>query len=307
MNECCYPAGANASLCRASVGDIAAPCAHDGAPYPEANKGIVRWSLVRLLACCVLVSAYLLTGCALQTPSSELKDKVTESDEPDAARRARVRLELASAYFSRGQMNVALDEVKLALAADPTLGPAFGLRGLIYGSMGDHALAEESFRRALQLNPRDVDTMQNFGWYLCQRQRYPEADRLFQDALASPLNDQVSRTLLTQGICMARAGDLDQAETTLKRAYEIDVGNPAIAVNLAEVHYRRGDFEAARFQMRRINAVREVSNAQTLWLAIRIENKLGNKQGIETLGKQLRDRFPQSREANALAAERFDD
>jgi type IV pilus assembly protein PilF len=263
--------------------------------------------LVRLLAFFALVSLYSLAGCALQAPSSELKDKVTESDEPDAARRARVRLELASAYFSRGQMNVALDEVKLALAADPTLGPAFGLRGLIYGSLGDHALAEESFRRALQLNPRDVDTMQNFGWYLCQRQRYPEADRLFQDALKSPLNDEVSRTLLTQGICMARGGDLEKAETTLKRAYEIDVGNPAIAVNLAEVHYRRGDYESARFQMRRINAVREASSAQTLWLAIRIENKLGNKQGIDTLGKQLRDRFPQSREASALAAERFDD
>lgn len=270
--------------------------------------GAARRLPARSLAGLGVLLAMLLAGCA-QTglPSSDLKDKITESDEPDAARRARVRLELASAYFGRGQMNVALDEVKLALASDPNLGPAFNLRGLIYGSMGEHALAEDSFRRALQINPRDVDTMQNFGWYLCQRQRYPEADGLFRQVLANPQNEAVSRTLLTQGICQAKAGDLEAAEATLQRAFEIDVGNASIAVNLAEVHYRRGDYERARFQMRRINAVREVSNAQTLWLAIRIENKLGNRQGIQALGKQLSERFPQSREANALAAERFDE
>lgn len=256
----------------------------------------------------LLLSVGFLAGCAQKgAGSSDLKDKVTESDEPDNARRARVRLELASAYFERGQMNVALDEVKLALAADPNLGPAFNLRGLIYGSMGEHALAEDSFRRALQINPRDVDTMQNWGWYLCQRQRHAEADNLFRQALVSPQNQQVSRTLLTQGICQARAGDLSAAEATLQRAFEIDAGNPSIAVNLAEVLYRRGDFERARFQMRRINAVREIANPQTLWLAMRIERKLGNAQGVATLGQQLRDRFPESPQAKLYASERFDD
>lgn len=269
-----------------------------------------RTAVHRLPGLALLIAA-LLAGCAQTgaptSSSSDLKDKVTESDEPDGARRARVRLELASAYFERGQMNVALDEVKLALAADPNLGPAFNLRGLIYGSMGEHALAEDSFRRALQINPRDVGSAQNFGWYLCQRQRYPEADALFRQALANPQNEQVSRSLLTQGICQAKAGDLDAAEATLQRAYEIDAGNPSIAVNLAEVYYRRGGYEQARFQMRRVNSVREIANAQTLWLAIRIENKLGNRQGVQTLGRQLSERFPESREAKALAAGRFDE
>jgi type IV pilus assembly protein PilF len=257
----------------------------------------------------VLAASLLLGACAQKGPGapSDLKDKVTESDEPDNARRARVRLELASAYFGRGQMNVALDEVKLALAADPNLGPAFNLRGLIYGSMGEHALAEDSFKRALQLNPRDVDTMQNYGWYMCQRQRYADADGLFRQALNSPQNQDVSRTLLTQGICQARAGDLPAAEATLQRAYEIDSGNASIAVNLAEVLFRRGDYERARFQMRRINAVREIANPQTLWLAMRIEHKLGNAQGLASLGQQLRERFPESPQAKLYASERFDE
>jgi type IV pilus assembly protein PilF len=276
-----------------------------GADVPSVGANLPFWAGLLVL----LLVASLLGACAQKGPRdpSDLQDKVTESDEPDNARRARVRLELASAYFGRGQMNVALDEVKLALAADPNLGPAFNLRGLIYGSMGEHALAEDSFKRALQLNPRDVDTMQNFGWYMCQRQRYADSDGLFRQALISPQNQDISRTLLTQGICQARAGDLPAAEATLQRAYEIDSGNASIAVNLAEVLYRRGDYERARFQMRRINAVREIANPQTLWLAMRIERRLGNTQGLVSLGQQLRDRFPESAQAKLYASERFDE
>ena len=276
-----------------------------GADVPRVRASLPFWAGLLVL----LLAVSLLGACAQKGAgaSPDLKDKVTESDEPDNARRARVRLELASAYFGRGQMNVALDEVKLALAADPNLGPAFNLRGLIYGSMGEHALAEDSFKRALQLNASDVDTMQNFGWYLCQRQRYADADVLFRQALVSPQNQDISRTLLTQGICQARAGDLPAAEATLQRAYEIDSGNASIAVNLAEVLYRRGDYERARFQMRRINAVREIANPQTLWLAMRIERKLGNTQGLASLGQQLRDRFPESAQAKLYASERFDE
>lgn len=276
-----------------------------GADVPRVGASLPFWAGLLVL----LLAVSLLGACAQKGAgaSPDLKDKVTESDEPDNARRARVRLELASAYFGRGQMNVALDEVKLALAADPNLGPAFNLRGLIYGSMGEHALAEDSFKRALQLNASDVDTMQNFGWYLCQRQRYADADVLFRQALVSPQNQDISRTLLTQGICQARAGDLPAAEATLQRAYEIDSGNASIAVNLAEVLYRRGDYERARFQMRRINAVREIANPQTLWLAMRIERKLGNTQGLASLGQQLRDRFPESAQAKLYASERFDE
>ena len=48
--------------------------------------------------------------------------------------------------------------------------------------------------------------------------------------------------------------------------------------------YRRGEYERARFYVRRVNAQPDVSNAQTLWLAARIENKLGNRQGAADFG-----------------------
>jgi type IV pilus assembly protein PilF len=250
-------------------------------------------------------------GCATPTtltgPNGDTKDLVTASDESDGSKRARVRMELASGYFERGQMTTALDQVKLAIVADPSFSEAFNLRGLIYANLGDERLAEESFRRALQLNPRDADTMQNFGYFLCQKKRYPEATALFDQALAKPQYRDAARTLLTKGVCLAVAGQLLEAEASLQRAYELEPTNPAVAVNLSEVLYKRGDYERARFYVRRVNAVPAVANAQTLWLAARIENGIGNRPGVQELGDQLQQRFPDSREFASFQRGNFDE
>jgi type IV pilus assembly protein PilF len=258
-------------------------------------------------AVCWVFSA-LMSGCVLPPPpSADSKDRVTDSDESDVSKRSRNRMELASAYFGRGQYTTALDEVKKALVVDPNLGEAYNLRGLIYASLGDDVLAQESFRRALQINANDGDTMHNYGWYLCQQKRYDDAEAMFRRAIALPQYLGTSRTLLTTGVCEARAGRWAQAETTLTKAYELDPSNPATAVNLAEVLLRRGEPERARFYIRRVNSVANQSNAQTLWLAARIEMKLGNRTAANEFGLQLRNRFPQSRESAAFDQGQFNE
>ena len=276
-----------------------------------ALRRIGPWTLAAasLLAACTTTTTTS-TGSGVPTTSTTsggTRDRVTASDETDAHRRARVRMELASAYFGRGQLSTALDEVKLAIAADPNYAAAYNLRGLIYASLGDDNLAEESFRRALQIDPRDADAMQNFGWYLCQRNRFGEADAMFRQALAIPQYRDSPRTLLTQGACQARGSQWSQAEGTLLRSYELDPSNPTTSFNLAEVLYRRGEYERARFYIRRVNGNADLVSAQTLWLAARIEQRIGNVQGARDFGVQLRNRFPKSSEAAAFEQGRFDD
>lgn len=244
-----------------------------------------------------------MAGCALPPPQpapGETRDRVTESDESETSKRARVRLELASAYFSRGQHTTALDEVKQAVSLNPNLGEAYNLRGLIYAALGDDTLAQESFKRALQINPNDGDSLHNYGWYQCQQKRYREAQAMFQQALATQQYPSAPRTLMISGVCHARAGEWPEAELALTKAYERDPSNLATAVNLAEVLLRRGEAERARFYIRRVNSTPNQSSAQTLWLAARIEHKLNNRQGVNELGRELRNRFPASREASAF-------
>lgn len=259
------------------------------------------WHLMAVLA----ASAWL-AGCAT-APSGGSGEIRTASDQTEAQRRAQIRLELATAYFTQGQVTTALDEVKLALQADPSMPQAYNLRGLIYASMNEDQLAEDSFRRALQLNARDADVMHNYGWFLCQRRRYVEAHAQFDAAIGIPQYRDAPRTLLAKGVCQVRGGDLAEAEKTLMRAYELDPSSPAIAVNLAHVLYRRGELERARFYVRRVNNVPEYVNAETLWLAARIEHKMGNTGGALDFGNQLRQRFPNSREAAAFERRNFND
>lgn len=260
----------------------------------------------RVLAAALgLVLAACAQNTTVQTTNPQDSRSGPESAEPE--RRAALRMELAGLYYSRGQYDTALEETRLALAARPDLGAAYNLRGLIYAGMGDDRQADENFQRSLAINPRDADAMHNRAWFLCQRNRFDEADRLFDQAVAQPQYRDAARTLMAQGVCLARAARLPEAEQKLQRAYEIDAGNPTAALNLSEVLYRRGDYERARFYIRRVNGREDLSNAQTLWLALRIENRIGNRGGVEEYGRQLRSRFPQSPEAQAYERGRFDD
>jgi type IV pilus assembly protein PilF len=192
-------------------------------------NGVLRRALVGLLLGLPLVALLLLAGCAGGVPAtSSTAEPVTESDEPDARKRARLRLELASGYFEQGQTTVALDEIKQSLAADPTYGPAYVLRGLVYMRLNDARLAEDSFRRALQINPRDPDVLHNYGWFVCNQARYVESVQLFSQALASPVYGGQAKTYMAKGICQTRMGQYPEAEGSFARAYELDPGNPFV-------------------------------------------------------------------------------
>ena len=248
----------------------------------------------------------LLSACAAPGSTTPTEPR-TDSDQTAADRRAGTRMELAAGYFSRGQFNTALDEVKQALAVKPDMREAINLRGLIYAAMGEPQLADESFKRALTLYPRDPDTLHNYGWLLCQQQRWTAADVQFDLALAQTNYRAPSRTLLAKGVCEARAGRMAEAERSLVRAFEFDPASPAVAVNLAEVLYRNQQLDRARFYIRRVNAQEDQTNAQSLWLALRIERRLGNTIAVDDLAQQLRRRYAQTLETQALDAGRFDE
>ncbi len=255
-------------------------------------------------------AAVLLTACAgRQGASGEVggqTDIMTESDEPETRRRARLRLELASGYFEQGQTNVALDELKQALVIDPGFADAYNLRGLVYMRLNDAPLAEDSFRRALALNPRDADVAHNYGWFLCQQSRFPESFKLFAQVVNNPTYAGQAKSLMAQGVCQVRAGQRTEAEDSLMRSYQIDAGNPLTGYNLASLLYDRGELTRAQFYIRRLNNS-DLANAETLWLGIKIEQRLNNREGMSQLGDQLKKRYAQSREASAYEKGAFNE
>jgi type IV pilus assembly protein PilF len=261
-----------------------------------------RWLLA---ACLALVALTGLSGCASGAPGSG-EDIVTDSDEPATRKRARTRLQLASGYFEQGQTTVALDEVKQALTIDPDFPDAYNLRGLIYLRLNDMRLAEESFRRALAINPNSADVLHNYGWLLCQQGKYTESVQAFTQALANPTYGGRAKTWLAKGVCQIKAGRPLDAEQSLVKSYELDAGNPVTGYNLASVLYQRGDAARAQFYIRRINNS-ELANAETLWLGIKVEQRMGNRVARDQLVTQLRSRYPKSRELGSFERGAFNE
>lgn len=273
-------------------------------PFPQrlwhADLAVLFW-----LAVCVVA----LGGCAGAPGGGQgarANEPVTDSDEPENRKRARIRMELAVGYFEQGQTNVALDELKQAVAADPNFPDVHNLRGLIFMRMNDLAQAEDSFRRAIALNPRDSNALHNFGWLQCQQSRYADALRLFEQAMGNPLYTGRAKTLMAQGICQARAGQTGDAERSLSRSYELDAGNPVTGYNLANLLYQRAEYSRAQFYIRRLNNS-ELANAETLWLGIKVERRMNDRVAMEQLGDQLKKRFPQSREVASYERGAFDE
>ncbi len=270
----------------------------------------------------MLLAGALLAGCATGTnapdsdsdsapaatrsdaPRNAGNDIVTESDEPAARKRARIRLALAIGYLEQGQTTIALDEVKQALAIDPEFADAYNMRGLVYMRLNDQQLAEDSFRRAVALKPRDGAILHNQGWLYCEQRRYPQAAERFNQALANPNYGNRSRTLMARGLCEERAGQTAEAERSLTQSYELDAGNPVTGYNLARLLYERGDFERSRFYIRRLNNS-ELANAESLWLGVRVEHRMDNREAMLQLASQLQRRFPQAPELRAYERGEF--
>jgi type IV pilus assembly protein PilF len=256
----------------------------------------LRW----LLAAAVLG----LVACGSTGQRTDKSDLVTASDETEARKRARIRLELAVNYFSEGKTTIALDELKQSIAVDPGLFEAHNLRGLIYMRLNEFSLADDSFRQALVLSPKAATVQHNYGLLLCQQGRMAAAAEMFSAALANPAYNERAKTWMIQGLCQAKAGQAQAAETSLLNAYQLDPSNPVVAYNLGLGMYKRGEYPQAQRYLGRLNNS-DLANAESLWLGAKTANAMGDAQALRALGQTLVQRFPSSKESLWLERQSF--
>lgn len=254
---------------------------------------------------CALSALLLLSACAgnnggLAGDTHELK---TLSDQTAAEKRAQIRLQLAVGYYQERKYDIALDEVKQAIAANPEYADAYGVRALIYTAMGEKALADENYRHALRLAPRNPDLSNNYGLFLCDGGGKPaEAMTLFESALRNPNYASPVKAMVNAGNCSLKMKNVDAAERYLLDALRYDPDLAATNAGLARVYFERRDYPRAGFFINRLTetAKLETLSADVLWLAIRVKHMLGDRTTEASLAAQLRRRFPGSAEYAAF-------
>lgn len=263
---------------------------------------------IALLAASLLTLA--LAGCAggpspapSDTPAADSGPLVGEVGDP--RNRAKLHTELASLYYQRGTMGVALDELRIAVAADANYAPAYGMFGVVYMNLRENQLAEQNFERALRLSPNDFDLNHNYGWFLCQTQREPDSIKYFLQAIRNPLYPRPWRSYSAAGQCSLRINNLKDAEEFSQRALKLDPEDPPSMLQMSEIRYRQGRMEDARAMITRYNKLVSPTS-ESLWLALRVERKLGQRVAEASLANQLRRRFPGSPEYQLLQRGKFD-
>jgi len=162
----------------------------------------------------VVVCAWCAMACALSACSTTVPqlDTLTHA-EPDSTRqRAMRRLSLASAYFEQNQNDVAQQEVRAALQIDPSYADAYSLLGLIHQRANAPVLAQQSFEQAVHLASQapvrsaELGAIQhNYGWFLCEQNRFAEAQTQLERALSQSGYANTDKTNKAIAFCKTRA------------------------------------------------------------------------------------------------------
>jgi type IV pilus assembly protein PilF len=161
---------------------------------------------------CLWVMLAGLSACSTAAPQL---DALTQEQPDNTRQRAMRRLSLATAYYEQNQNEVAQQEVRAALQIDPNFADAYSLLGLIHQRAKAPVLAQQSFEQALQLalqspvRSAELGAIQhNYGWFLCEQNRFPEAQTQLERALSQPGYAGADKTTKAMAFCKQRAAHI---------------------------------------------------------------------------------------------------
>ena len=239
-----------------------------------------------------LALAGMLAGCAA-TPER------AGEPQPDRRKVAELNTQLGIAYMRERDHTRAMSRLERALRADPTYAPAHTAMALLYDRLGEPEQAERHHRDAVRVDPKDSYARNAYGTFLCARGRLDEADAQFRAALENPLYETPWIALTNAGRCALKAGDRRKAETYFREALRREPRFAPALIAMAELSFELGRPLQARAYLQRYEAVAP-HTPRSLWLGVRIERALGDRDAEASYALLLKGKFPDAKETRQL-------
>jgi len=268
-------------------------------------KAFLRQSSMKrvVLMCTVLGIAITLGlgGCASSKP---LYGNATDADErpksePDPKRAAEVNAQLGLSYLQRGEKFVAAEKLTRALRDDPNSALVQHGNAILQDSLGQSALAQEHFRRALEIAPNDPEILNNYGAFLCRQGQFGEGISMLERALSNPLYRTPGFAWANIGQCQRQNGQPNEAEASLRQALRLDPRQAYAWLQLASLQLEQNKALDANVSLQRYHAL-DAQNPASLLLGAKIEKSLGHREAQAHYELLLRGKFPDSDEALSL-------
>lgn len=247
----------------------------------------------RMLKAIVVVSAMVsLSACVTQ--NYEENDKpVVESDSSNSEI-ALTRISLGLGYLKMGNTTQAKFNLEKAKSFAPRSVEVYTAFAHYYETVGEDELTIQSYETALSFKPDDANTLNNYGVYLCRKERLEEAEKQFLRAISIPTYIRVSESYENLAICQLGALNFEKAELYLNKAIDHSPSNSSALYQMMRLQYAIGEYQAAKLFSKRYEKAARRFNAEFLALAYKIYAKLGEAKIASNYGAMLVKMHPQS-------------
>ena len=228
-------------------------------------------------------------------------DPVRERKQGNPKEAAKMNVQMASGYIQRGQLEVAKDKLTKAIEQDPTYIPGLTTMAVLMEMVNELDKAEDYYQDALDVDGRNPDLHNNYGQFLCKRNKFETALKHFDIAVNDPFYLTPEITYANIGFCLMQGDkpDFKKAEVNLRKAIKINPKMASALLSMGELGIKTKQYLMARAYMQRYHEV-DRKTANSLWLQIQAEKALGDKKYYLALSRELLDHFPDSPEADLL-------
>lgn len=203
----------------------------------------------------------------------------------------------AGIYLKRGQLKYAKEKLDKALALDDGDVNANNVMALYQWKIEKFDEADKYFNRALDRASDNSETLNNYGVFLCETNKIEESVKMFDRAVSNPLYNAKVQAYVNAGRCLEKSKEYKRAEKYYVHALEIKPDFYAALLQMAKLHAQTGRLQSAK---KYIGAYfsNGPKTAETIYLAMRIEEALGNEHAASRFAKELLARFPKSQESS---------
>lgn len=237
-----------------------------------------------LLGLCI---SSLVVGCA--SPSSKA----------DSNQGTSYYTQLGVGYLQKGRLDLASMNLEKALKEDSRSGPANHYYALLQERLGQDQLAAKYFRKALQVDGKNSELLNNYGSFLCRNGNYQEAESVFMAALGDPLYKTPEFAYTNAGICVGKQGDKLKAEHYFRQALQANNRFSQALYQMTKLFQEKGDNAKAQAFLYRYNEAAPAS-AESLLLCYKIQTAMNEPEKAKLCMDELQTKFPDTKAASQI-------
>ena len=206
--------------------------------------------------------------------------------------RAQAQLDLARGYLEQRDFSRARIPLGKALEIDPKRVEAHVLYAVLYNQEKEYELAESHYQKALKLESRNAQALNNYGGFLYARGRYTDAVKQLTLLVKDTSYRARSQAFENLGLALLHSGDVVASEAAFKRSLELNFRQARATLELADMAYGRGDFAGAAARLLEYKTMSR-QDARSLCLGIKIGTATGDNDQVSSNLLALNNLFPE--------------